>query len=131
MFLALLYLLCGLNRSRLKNDSLLICSLLICAAVPFLLPHMHDRYFFLADALSLTLAVVFPRLCFVPVLVSFASLTGYYAYLTGTWMFRTPDSLRYGALALLLVLLTLIAALLYSLRDGATEKKKSAASRRR
>ena len=41
----------GSARRRLDDRALLTCSLLIAVAVPFLLPHMHDRYFFLADAL--------------------------------------------------------------------------------
>ena len=124
VFLGLLYLLCALNRTRLNHHALLICSLLISVAVPFLLPHMHDRYFFLADVLSLALAVAIPRLFFLPIFVSFASLTGYYAYLTGTWMFRTPASLRYGACALLAVIAVLIAALLRSFSLNHQKRKR-------
>jgi len=117
-FLLLLYLFCFLRRRRLDNKALLICSLLVCVAVPFLLPHMHDRYFFIADVLSVAFAFAFVRLAHVPVLVSFASLLGYHAYLKMRYLLP----MRYGAAALLIVLLTLIPALMIRLlsEDGKT-----------
>jgi Gpi18-like mannosyltransferase len=115
VFLLVLYVFCFFLRKRLNDHALLTCSLLICVAVPFLLPHMHDRYFFMADALSVCFAVVFASLAHVPVLVSFASLMGYCAYLTRRWFLDRPESLAWGAAALLLVILTLIAALAYFL----------------
>ncbi len=114
-FLLLLYLFCFLRRRHLGNKALLVCSLLICVAVPFLLPHMHDRYFFIADILSLAFAFVFVRLAHVPVLVSFASLLGYHAYLRMRYLLP----MRYGAVALLIVLFTLIPLLMILLsKDG-------------
>lgn len=114
-FLALLYLFCFLRRRQLDNKALLICSLLVCVAVPFLLPHMHDRYFFLADALSVAFVFVWVKLVHVPVFVSFASLMGYCAYLTGRWFLNKPQSMAWGATALLIVIFTLIAALMVHL----------------
>ncbi len=110
-FLALLYLFCFLRRRQLDNKALLICSLLVCVAVPFLLPHMHDRYFFLADALSVAFVFVCVKLVHVPVFVSFASLMGYCAYLTGRWFLNKPQSMAWGAIALIAVLFTLIVEL--------------------
>ena len=112
VFLLLLFLFCFLQRRRLDDKVLLVCSLLICVAVPFLLPHMHDRYFFIADVLSVAFAFVFVKLVHVPVLVSFASLMGYHAYLTGRWFLDRPQSLAWGACALLIVLFTLIPLLM-------------------
>ena len=106
-FLALIFVWCFLRRRSLSREALLIVTLLICVAVPFFLPHMHDRYFFLADVLSVALAVVLPRLSFVPVCVSFASLLGYHAYLRMRYLLP----MRYGAAALLVVIVTLIFAL--------------------
>jgi Gpi18-like mannosyltransferase len=51
--------------------------------VPFLLPGMHERYFFLADVLSLLLAIYRPRLWHVPMLVQAASLLMYQPFLFG------------------------------------------------
>ena len=101
--LAALYAFCWPRRRRLGERALLVCALLVVVMVPFLLPHMHDRYFFLADVLSLALAVAAPQLVHVPLCVSFASLLGYHAYLRMRYLLP----MRYGACALLLVLLTL------------------------
>ena len=119
LFLILLYLFCFLRRSHLDDRALLTCALLVCVAVPFFLPHMHDRYFFLADILSVAFAFVFWRLVHVPVLVSFASLLGYHAYLKMRYLLP----MRYGAAALLIVLLTLVPTLMVLLLS---EKKKPA-----
>ena len=112
VFLLLLYVFCFLQRKKLGDKALLVCSLLVCVAVPFLLPHMHDRYFFLADALSVAFAFVFVRLAYVPACVSFASLMGYHAYLTMRWFLGKPQSLAWGACALIAVILTLVVALM-------------------
>lgn len=114
-FLLLLYVFCFLLRRRLNNRALLTASLLIAVAVPFLLPHMHDRYFFLADILSAAFAFQFVTLIHVPVCVSFASLMGYHAYLTMRWFLNKPQSMAWGAAALGLTILTLIAALAVTL----------------
>ena len=107
VFLIILFIFCFFRRRELSLKALLTCALLITVAVPFLLPHMHDRYFYAADVLSLAFAFVFPRLIHVPILTSFASLLGYHAYLRGYYLLP----MRYGAWALLVVILTLIAAL--------------------
>ena len=111
VFLLLLYLFCYLRRRQLDNRALLTCALLVCVAVPFFLPHMHDRYFFFADVFSVAFAFVFVKLAHVPVLVSFASLLGYHAYLKMRYLLP----MRYGAAALVIVLLTLIPTLMFLL----------------
>ena len=69
---------------------------------------MHDRYFFIADVLSLALAFVIPALGYCPILVSFASLLGYHAYLK--MQFLLPMS--WGAAAMLLVIVSLLISLM-------------------
>jgi Gpi18-like mannosyltransferase len=71
-------------------------------AVPFLLPKMHDRYFFAADVLSFVLAVRDRRWVPVAVLVQIGSLSAYIAYLEGV---RWPRP--FGILANCLVMLFL------------------------
>ena len=108
LFLFLLFLHCWLRRESLGSRELLICSLLIAVAVPWFLPHMHDRYFFIADALSVAIAFAVPCLAFVPALISFASGICYYAYLK--MRFLLP--LSYGGIAMLAVLVALLIALM-------------------
>ena len=121
-FLLLLFLFCRLRRGQLNDRALLACALLTAVAVPFLLPHMHDRYFFIADTLSVAFAVMTPMLAHVPVCVSFASLMGYHAYLTQRWFLNRPQSLAWGAAALLAVILTL--CLYLAAATGGFEKKR-------
>ena len=71
-----------INRRRLSDRAVICLALLMAVGVPFLLPHMHDRYFYPADALSLALAFAMPALFPVAPLVEFASFLGYYAYLS-------------------------------------------------
>jgi Gpi18-like mannosyltransferase len=59
--------------------------LLVAAAavvvMPFVLPQMHDRYFFLADVLTLAAAFVVPRLWPAAALMQLGSLLGYSGFL--------------------------------------------------
>lgn len=89
--------------------------LLFAIGVPFFLPHMHDRYFFVADMLSLALAVAEPRLFPVAAGVNFGSLLGYHAYLKMRYLMP----MRYGAMAMLAcLLLTLGYTVFCSYRKG-------------
>ena len=93
-FLLCLLALAFLFRRRLNDRAVLAAALLLAIGIPFFLPHMHDRYFFAADILSLILAFSAWEYASVPLLVQFASLLGYHAYLKmrylllmdrGTW----------------------------------------------
>ena len=85
------------NKSRATNRALLGVTLLMAIGVPFLLPHMHDRYFFLADIFSLCFALISPPMISTAVFCSFASLLGYHAYLKERYLLP----MRYGSLALI------------------------------
>ena len=105
-----------LNRRRVTDRALLGAALLFAVGLPFLLPHMHDRYFFIADGLSFVLAVVAPVYLPVPVGVSFASLLGYHAYLK----LRYFLPMSYGACALIIVLLLTVLFSAFSMTFSAT-----------
>ena len=88
--MAVIILLAFILRKRLSLSSFLILSCLMVTVIPFLLPHMHDRYFFAADVFCLVL--LFSSLRDAVPLVSaclcqqFASLICYLAYLTGHYL---------------------------------------------
>lgn len=67
-------------KDRLDDYALLLCGILLAVGVPFLLPYMHDRYFFLADVLTLAWACILPRRTSAAVLIQLASLSAYVTY---------------------------------------------------
>jgi Gpi18-like mannosyltransferase len=73
--------------------------------VPYLLPGMHERYFYLADILTLVLAFYRPRLWYVSVLVQAGSLLSYVEYMaTGSprlLPMAVPATLMLAALLIL------------------------------
>ena len=104
-FMLALLIVCFVFRNRLNDKSVLGAALLFTVGIPFLLPHMHDRYFFLCDILSLILAFSFPVFSLAFPLAQFASLLGYHAYLKMRYLL----TMNYGASALIIVIaLTLI-----------------------
>ena len=122
-YMLILLIVCYVNRKRLSDRAVLGAAVLFAVGIPFLLPHMHDRYFFCADILSVVLAFAcWP--CFpAAVLVQFASLLGYHAYLK--MRFLLP--MRHGAAALVVTLA--IAALYFfpaleETRDSGTDVRR-------
>jgi len=73
-------ILCLVRRKHLDERGCFYASLFFCLAIPLLLPHMHDRYFYYVDAMTLVLACLLPWLTPAVLLSQFASLLGYHAY---------------------------------------------------
>ncbi len=107
LFCLALFALLFLRRNRLGDKAFLLAAFIFACGVPLLLPHMHERYFFIADCLSLALAFAMPQSAVIVPLVSFASLTGYYAYFTHSWLILP----HWGFLALFTALLSSLAML--------------------
>lgn len=113
-YMLCILLLCYVNRKRLSDRVVLGAAVLFAVGIPFLLPHMHDRYFFCADVLTVILAFAAWPYSPAAVLCQFASLLGYHAYLK--MRFLLP--MRYGAAALI-VTLTLAALYFCSALESA------------
>ena len=106
VFMAVILALCLVKRKSLGDKQIILASALLALGIPFLLPHMHDRYFFLADVLTVVLAFIyFPWGISLAVLCQFASLLGYHAYLKMRYLL----TMNYGAYALIAVLLVIFA----------------------
>ena len=112
LFMLLVLAVCFVFRKRLTDRLILAAALLLAIGIPYFLPHMHDRYFYAADVLSLMLAFGFPLLSPVAALVQFGSLLGYYAYFVKRFLLL----MDHGARALLLALLLLWIALIDDFR---------------
>jgi Gpi18-like mannosyltransferase len=75
---------------------------------PFVLPKMHDRYFYLADAFAAVYFAANPKKFYIPVLALIGSMAGYIRYLFGlTWLSDAQVTLRIGAVLILVALILL------------------------
>ena len=73
----------GLKRYPITPALLAITALISLALTPFLLPKMHDRYFYPADVFSLVAAFFIPEIWFVPIAYQVISLLSYIPFLFG------------------------------------------------
>src|SRR3569623_57874 len=78
-----------------------IATTLVC---PFLLPSMHERYFYTADVLSMLLLFWSPRRWWVPLIVSAASTVCYGNYLFG----QPPFELKYMSLLIAAAMIAVV-----------------------
>ena len=109
-FCIAVYIWLFLRRDEITDRTLLGVCVLFCAAIPFLLPHMHDRYFFMADVLTFALAVISTSMSAAPVLVSFGSLLGYHAYLKMRYLMP----MRWGGAAIGIAVVVLAVYVFFS-----------------
>jgi Gpi18-like mannosyltransferase len=89
-FTCLLIGLAWLCRKRLDDRKIVLFTAMLCVGIPYLLPKMHDRYFYLADMFGLCMVLVLlaalpPVAKILPGIMSlflfFGSFSGYSAYL--------------------------------------------------
>jgi Gpi18-like mannosyltransferase len=72
------------NKIKLDYKYLTLIAFISVALVPFVLPKMHDRYFYPADVLSIILAFYYPALWFLPILYQLSSTSAISIFLFGT-----------------------------------------------
>jgi Gpi18-like mannosyltransferase len=115
LVLGLVYTLIA-SRVRLDKARIVTAAAVFVIGIPFLLPGMHERYFYLADVVTVVLAFYRPRLWPVPVMVQAASLLSY-----GPFLFSAAPlvSLKILALLMLTALLWTLHALVHDLRSAA------------
>jgi len=90
---------------RTDRSAILLLALISVTLTPFVLPNMHDRYFYPADALSIALAFYLPELWFIPILFQLISGLSYSIYL----MSASADNLILAAAVNLITLMMLLA----------------------
>lgn len=107
-------------RERLNRELTMTISVLLCIGVPFFLPHMHERYFFLADVFTLCWACANVKRAPAAVLAAGSSLASYLVYLRLTYNCVLPLGgytfvMPLEALAMLAALIFAVLALLRQL----------------
>ena len=69
------------SRARITPELTVLLATFSVLLAPYVLPKMHDRYFFPADVFAIVLAFYRPRAWYVPVVVGSASSIAYVRYL--------------------------------------------------
>jgi Gpi18-like mannosyltransferase len=87
------------SKREITAAIILKVALVFALAIPFLLPEMHERYFYLADVLSIIYAFYFPRYFYVPIIMQLCSLLSYAPYLLN----RQIISLHYVSFGVLVI----------------------------
>ncbi len=76
----------------LNKQSLVGLATLFAFLTPFLLPHMHDRYFFMGDVFIIAYVLMFKKRYHLVILSQFASLLTYANFVLGGWFFPTLEA---------------------------------------
>ncbi len=104
------------SRKSMDGECWLLISLFFAAFMPFVLPHMHERYWFFSDILALIWAFCCPGKWYVSLLLLLPSL-----YASGIYLFATDHTILAYAALVLLVGICLVGKLLWErLREGET-----------
>jgi Gpi18-like mannosyltransferase len=115
-----LILVAAFGRARLTTTRVLLFGATFVVLVPFLLPAMHERYFYLADVLTVIVAFHVPRLWPVPVLTQFASAFSYLPFLTRDTAAQGTMPVAFWILAL--AMLAALVLLAWELRASADQE---------
>ena len=78
------------GRNPLTSTRILLLATLALVLFPFVLPRMHERYFYAADVFSVVLAFQAPRLAWLPIAIGTASLLSSTHFLWGTTVVPVP-----------------------------------------
>jgi Gpi18-like mannosyltransferase len=121
--IAMIFLFCYVGyQSKVEFEKNIIIKLATASAIltPFVLPHMHERYFFPADVLAIVYAFYFPRFFFVPILVITASFFSYIPVIFFNEVKPTliPFLAVLMAVALIVTVIDLVRSLYPGLRGG-------------
>lgn len=86
------------KRVELSPTRVILASAVSALVVPWLLPAMHERYFYLADVFTVVSAFYLPRRLFaLPVLEQFASFLSYMPFLLSTTTAGGASGGRFGS----------------------------------
>ncbi len=103
------------SRMPVTPERVVLAATAFAVLVPYFLPSMHERYFYLADVLTVITACYLPKLRIVALLVQFASFFSYVPYLfqasvpaDAPLAERVPVDLRVLAVLMLLALVLLL-----------------------
>ena len=113
---------CLKSEARWGKHLTLRLALASALLLPFVLPYMHERYFYAADCLAIVYAFYFPRRFYVPLVVVTISLFSYFPFLFGDFtVIKLPYLALLMAMVLVLVLVDLFKDLYRTPQPGLSE----------
>ena len=71
------------NDKKDNENKIILISYMYTLIVPFVLPHMHERYFYLSDVFAILFALTFTKYYYISILTIFSSLPLLIRYLFG------------------------------------------------
>lgn len=97
------------NKIECNDKTILYVGTLYTLLTPFVLPHMHERYFFMADIFILIYVIANKKHYYLAPLMIFSSINTYTHFLTREYIFKflDQDSVRLSALINLTILIIL------------------------
>ncbi len=110
----LLVYLCFVFKDKIGQKQLITIFFLSSLLLPFLLPRMHERYFFIADIMSIIFLFYNPKRWYLSFITVFASYNACANYLSGGNLLVEQ---KYCAIALLITIILLTKELVLDLKD--------------
>ncbi len=107
------------NIKKFNQETIITIAFFYSLIIPFCLPKMHERYFFMADVLAIIYAFYFPKKYYLAFLVSFVSLFSYMPFLNGNALIE----LKYLAFVLLYVIIVVTKELYKISQEQANHNK--------
>lgn len=91
-FVGVVWLASWLNRKHLSDNALVFTAFVLCLGIPYMLPYMHDRYFYLSDMLVILVVLNAPKRFYLALTAWLGSYAGYHAYIIRKYLMLP----RYG-----------------------------------
>jgi Gpi18-like mannosyltransferase len=107
-------------RKNLNAELVGLSAFVFVLIIPYTLPHMHERYFYLADLLSVLYGFWFCKRWYIPVVVVTSSFLCYLPFLFGN-DYTTPFGLPLLSLAILIIIGIVIKYTLSGIASPRTE----------
>lgn len=104
------------NKKEIGDNQIIKIAFLSVILLPFLLPKMHERYFFPADVFSIIFAFYFPKYFFLPIAMQVISFLSYGPFLWG----KNPN---FPLLSLMIMVIILV--VIYDLFQELSKEKKT------
>ena len=69
------------RKSKFDEDEIILIALFYLLLIPFFLPHMHERYYFYAEIVSIIYLFLHPKKFYYTVIITTVSLISYLPFL--------------------------------------------------